>query len=93
MFLSAINLTASYAEAVGSMVWTVWSGLDLRICAAVFMNPPPDKDRYGQDYAPGASQRLQCLITRAVIPAYQVRFRWKRTAWPCGTTAPPSTTP
>jgi hypothetical protein len=38
MFLSAINLTASYTEAVGSTVWTVWSGLDLRICAAVFMD-------------------------------------------------------
>jgi len=33
--------------------------------------------RYGQDYAPGASQLLQYLISQAFIPEYQVRFRWK----------------
>ncbi len=33
--------------------------------------------RYGQDYAPGASQLLQYLISQAAIPEYQVRFRWK----------------
>src|SRR5512134_3189527 len=38
MFLSAIRLAASNAEAVGSIVYTAWSGLDRRICAAVFMN-------------------------------------------------------
>src|SRR4029079_7313299 len=33
--------------------------------------------RYGQDYAPGASQLLQYLVSQAQIPEYQVRFRWK----------------
>jgi taurine dioxygenase len=33
--------------------------------------------RYGQDYAPGASQLLEYLISQAQIPEYQVRFRWK----------------
>ena len=33
--------------------------------------------RYGQDYAPGASQLLQYLISQACIPEYQVRWRWK----------------
>ncbi len=37
----------------------------------------PDNVRYGQDYAPGASQLLQYLISQASIPEYQVRFRWK----------------
>ena len=37
----------------------------------------PDNVRYGQDYAPGASQLLQYLISQAFIPEYQVRFRWK----------------
>ena len=36
----------------------------------------PDNVRYGQDYAPGASQVLQYLISQAFIPEYQVRFRW-----------------
>jgi taurine dioxygenase len=36
-----------------------------------------DNVRYGQDYAPGASQLLQYLISQAAIPEYQVRFRWK----------------
>ena len=33
--------------------------------------------RYGQDYAPGASDLLQYLISQAQIPEYQVRWRWK----------------
>jgi taurine dioxygenase len=33
--------------------------------------------RFGQDYAPGAAQLLQYLISQAFIPEYQVRFRWK----------------
>jgi taurine dioxygenase len=33
--------------------------------------------RYGQDYAPGAAQLLQYLISQAQIPEYQVRWRWK----------------
>jgi len=37
-----------------------------------------ERVRYGQDYAPGASQLLQYLIAQAAIPEYQVRFRWKR---------------
>src|SRR5580765_7987430 len=37
----------------------------------------PDNVRVGQDYAPGASQLLQYLISQASIPEYQVRFRWK----------------
>ena len=37
----------------------------------------PANVRYGQDYAPGAAQLLQYLISQAFIPEYQVRFRWK----------------
>jgi taurine dioxygenase len=33
--------------------------------------------RYGQDYSPGASQLLNYLISQALIPEYQVRFRWR----------------
>ena len=33
--------------------------------------------RVGQDYAPGASQLLQYLISQAFIPEYQVRWRWQ----------------
>jgi taurine dioxygenase len=33
--------------------------------------------RYGQDYAPGAAQLLQYLVSQAQIPEYQVRWRWK----------------
>ena len=33
--------------------------------------------RYGQDYAPGAAQLLQYLISQAQVPEYQVRWRWK----------------
>jgi taurine dioxygenase len=32
--------------------------------------------RFGQDYAPGASQLLQYLVSQAFIPEYQVRWRW-----------------
>jgi taurine dioxygenase len=37
----------------------------------------PENVRYGQDYAPGAAQLLQYLISQAQIPEYQVRWRWK----------------
>jgi taurine dioxygenase len=37
----------------------------------------PANVRYGQDFAPGASQLLSYLIGRAAIPEYQVRWRWK----------------
>jgi taurine dioxygenase len=37
----------------------------------------PENMRVGQDYAPGAAQLLQYLISQAFIPEYQVRFRWK----------------
>jgi len=37
----------------------------------------PDNVRVGQDYAPGASQLLNYLISQAQIPEYQVRFRWR----------------
>jgi taurine dioxygenase len=33
--------------------------------------------RVGQDYAPGAAQLLQYLISQAQIPEYQVRWRWQ----------------
>jgi taurine dioxygenase len=33
--------------------------------------------RYGQDYAPGAAQLLQYLISQAQIPEFQVRWGWK----------------
>ena len=38
----------------------------------------PGRVRYGQDYAPGAAQLLQYLISQATIPEYQVRLRWKK---------------
>jgi taurine dioxygenase len=34
--------------------------------------------RYGQDYAPGAAQLLQYLISQAQVPEYQVRWRWQK---------------
>ena len=37
----------------------------------------PENVRYGQDYAPGASNLLNYLIARAAIPEYQVRWRWR----------------
>jgi taurine dioxygenase len=36
-----------------------------------------DNVRVGQDYAKGASQLLQYLISQAEIPEYQVRWRWQ----------------
>jgi len=36
-----------------------------------------DNVRVGQDYAPGASNLLQYLISQAQIPEYQVRWRWQ----------------
>jgi taurine dioxygenase len=38
----------------------------------------PDNVRFGQDYAPGAAQLLQYLISQAFVPEYQVRWRWKK---------------
>jgi len=38
----------------------------------------PENVRYGQDYAPGAANLLQYLISQASIPEYQVRWRWKK---------------
>jgi taurine dioxygenase len=38
----------------------------------------PENVRYGQDFAPGASDLLSYLIGRAAIPEYQVRWRWKK---------------
>jgi taurine dioxygenase len=32
--------------------------------------------RYGQEFAPGAAQLLQYLISQAQIPEYQLRWRW-----------------
>ena len=37
----------------------------------------PANVRVGQDYTQGASALLQYLINQALIPEYQVRFRWK----------------
>ncbi len=37
----------------------------------------PANVRYGQDFAPGASELLNYLIGRAAIPEYQVRWRWR----------------
>jgi taurine dioxygenase len=37
----------------------------------------PANVRYGQDFAPGAAQLLQYLISQAQIPEYQVRWRWQ----------------
>jgi taurine dioxygenase len=43
-----------------------------------FTNFHTDRNvRYGQDYSPGASQLLNYLISRASIPEYQVRWRWR----------------
>ncbi|OOL29147.1 taurine dioxygenase, partial [Rhodococcus rhodochrous] len=36
----------------------------------------PDNVRFGIDYAPGAGNLLQYLISQAAIPEYQVRWRW-----------------
>jgi taurine dioxygenase len=37
----------------------------------------PANVRYGQDHTQGSSALLQYLINQAVIPEYQVRWRWK----------------
>jgi len=36
----------------------------------------PQRVRYGQDVHPAASQLLEYLISQALIPEYQVRWRW-----------------
>jgi taurine dioxygenase len=38
----------------------------------------PENVRYGQDFAPGASDLLQHLISQAAIPEYQVRRRLRK---------------
>jgi len=38
----------------------------------------PANVRYGLDKSPGASQLLNYLTSQAMIPEYQVRFRWKK---------------
>jgi taurine dioxygenase len=38
----------------------------------------PDNIRFGQDFAPGASNLLQYLLSQALIPEYQVRWRWQK---------------
>jgi taurine dioxygenase len=38
----------------------------------------PENVRYGQDYAPGAADLLGYLVSRAFIPEYQVRWRWRK---------------
>jgi taurine dioxygenase len=37
----------------------------------------PENVRFGQDYAPGAANLLNYLLSQAAIPEYQVRFRWR----------------
>ena len=36
----------------------------------------PENVRFGFDYAPGASDLLNYLISQAAVPEYQVRWRW-----------------
>jgi taurine dioxygenase len=36
-----------------------------------------ERVRFGQDYAPGASQLLQYLQAQASVPEFQVRWRWQ----------------
>ena len=38
----------------------------------------PENVRFGQDFAPGASQLLNYLISQAYVPEYQVRWRWRK---------------
>jgi taurine dioxygenase len=38
----------------------------------------PANVRFGLDKAPGASNLLNYLVSQAMIPEYQVRFRWKK---------------
>ena len=37
----------------------------------------PARVRYGQDHTQGGAALLQYLLSQAMIPEYQVRFRWK----------------
>ena len=37
----------------------------------------PDRVRYGQDYTQGSAALLQYLINQAMVPEYQVRWRWQ----------------
>ncbi len=36
----------------------------------------PENVRFGIDYAPGASELLQYLMRQAMVPEFQVRWRW-----------------
>jgi taurine dioxygenase len=38
----------------------------------------PANVRFGQDFAPGAANLLSYLISQAMIPEYQVRWRWQK---------------
>ncbi|WP_328908648.1 TauD/TfdA family dioxygenase [Streptomyces sp. NBC_00234] len=38
----------------------------------------PENVRFGQDYAPGAGNLLNYLISQAAVPEYQVRWRWEK---------------
>ncbi len=38
----------------------------------------PATVRFGQDFAPGASDLLNYLISQAAIPEFQVRWRWQK---------------
>ncbi|MFF0629480.1 TauD/TfdA dioxygenase family protein [Streptomyces sp. NPDC004296] len=38
----------------------------------------PENVRFGQDYAPGAGNLLNYLISQAAVPEYQVRWRWQK---------------
>ena len=38
----------------------------------------PSNVRFGLDKSPGSSQLLNYLTSQAMIPEYQVRFRWKK---------------
>lgn len=40
----------------------------------------PQRVRYGQDYTQGASALLQYLLNQAMVPEYQVRWRWSPNA-------------
>lgn len=37
----------------------------------------PENVRYGQDFTQGSAALLQYLINQAMVPEYQVRWRWK----------------
>ena len=51
--------------------------LFVNTCTTHFTNfHTPDNVRYGQDFAPGASELLQYLISQARVPEFQVRWRW-----------------